>query len=289
MYISKPFIPSFLMVLIVGLVAMTAPALAQDQKVKDTPNNKAKMAFKEAAEAFQGKEYAKAIDKFLESEEWAQQAENENLAQKARNNAIKLQYNLGKQQLEQGNFAEAIKAYEKGIDFAPNFSNNYFMKGYALKQQEKADEAITWYEKAVEVAQEQGNTAIVNKANNNIAGIYLERASKAFDQENYEVAIGYIDQATEYIEPDASTYYQYARAYNGLNQYEQALQAATNGLDVVNSNNRQDVSNLNFEKGIAHKNLGQKQEAIDAFRNVTAGPYQQNAKYELEHNLDVDV
>lgn len=291
MRVLKPLISSFVYLLLVGLMSAaftSTTALAQEQQeqqIKDTPNNKAKIAFKEAAEAVQNKDYETARDKFLESEKFAQKADNQQLAQKAHNNAIKIQYNLGKLQLQQGNFDAAIAAYERGIEFAPDYPNNYFMKGYALKQQGNADEAIEWYQQAIDVAQEQGNTAIVSKANNNIAGIWLARAGTAFDNENYEEGLGYLDRATEFIEPDASMYYQYARGHNGLRNYEQALSYAQQGLEIVNRNNKQDLSNLYYEKGVAHKNLGQKEQAITAFKQVTAGPYQQNAQYELEHNL----
>jgi tetratricopeptide (TPR) repeat protein len=274
--------------MIVGITSQPTVTLAQsdEQEVADTPANKAKMAFKSAAEAVQNQNLEEARDRFLEAEELAQQAELESLAEKAHNNAIKIQYNLGRQQIQQGNFEGAIAAYERGIEFAPDFSNNYFMKAYALKQQGNGDEAIEWYQQAIDIAEEQGNTAIINKANNNIAGIWLSRAGSAFDAENYEEGLDYMDRASEYIERDASMYYQYARGQNGLRNFEQALEYANQGLEIVNPNNNQELSNLNFQKGMALKNLGRTDESCEVMEQVTAGPYRQNAQYEMEHNLD---
>ncbi len=274
--------------MVLGVTGQPTVTLAQsgDQQVADTPANKAKLAFKAAAEAVQSQNYEEARDQFLESEKLARSADLTSLADKAHNNAIKIQYQLGQAQLQQGNIEAAIAAYERGIEFAPDYANNYFMKAYALKQQGNPDEAITWYQKAIDVAQSQNNAAIVNKANNNIAGIWLSRAGTAFDEENYEEGLQHMDQASEFIDMDASMYYQYARGQNGLRNYEQALEYADQGLEIVNRNNKQDLSNLYFQKGLAHKNLGQSEQACEAMQQVTAGPYRQNAQYEMKHNLE---
>lgn len=287
---TSPFVYLLLIgAMIAGAWSHPASTYAQssgEQEFADTPANNAKLAFKAAAEAVDNDDLEEARDKFLEAEELFRKAEDPELAEKAHSNAIRIQYNLGRQQLQQGNLDAAIAAYERGIEFAPDFANNYFMKAYALKQQGNAEEAITWYQNAIDVAQEQENTAIVNKANNNIAGIWLSRAGSAFDEDNYQTGIEHIDRATEFIEMDASMYYQYARGNNGLQNYEQALEYANQGLEVVNQNNMQDVSNLYFQKGLALKNLGRTEESCEVMGQVSAGPYQQNAKYEMKHNLD---
>ena len=58
-------------------------------------------------------------------------------------------FNEGTKLLEQGNFEEAIKYFERAIEQNPTMSESYYNKAYALQNLYKFDEALEQYEKAI--------------------------------------------------------------------------------------------------------------------------------------------
>lgn len=265
-----------------------AAVSTQTARAQDDANTKQQLqkAWKAAQAALNNNNLQETASHLEDVIDLAEQLENDDLVQTARSNLVKIRQNAGNQLLQQENYSAAIQQFDSGIEFAPDYAANYFLKGLALKRQGNPEEAMTWYRRAIDVAQESGDPTIVSKAQTNMATIFLERANAAFQQENFQESITHLDSAQTYIDFGAQHMFYYARAHNGLANWQESLNYANQGLETVNQSNQQLTSNLNYMRGVALKNLGQLTDACSVLETVSAGPFQQNAQYELEHNLE---
>lgn len=280
----------FARVLVVVAVAGwgVAAVSTQSARAQDNSNAKQELAkeYKAAQQAVNENNLDQAATHLENVIDLAEEVGNTDLANNARSNLVKIRQNLGNQLLEQENYQAAIEQFDSGIEFAPDYPANYFLKGLALKRTDNPEQAMTWYRRAINVAEETGQTSIIDKAQTNMATIFLERANQAFQQENFQQSITHLDSANTHIDFGAQHQFYYARAHNGLSNWQEALDHANQGLELVNQSNQQLTSNLNYMRGVALKNLGQLADACGALQTVSAGPFQQNAQYELEHNLE---
>ncbi len=72
-----------------------------------------------------------------------------------------LYYNIGNNEYNAGNWAEAIEALEKSIDYDPENGDPYYILGHAYRLTENKEKAIAAYEKFVELMplRDRANTA----------------------------------------------------------------------------------------------------------------------------------
>ena len=59
-------------------------------------------------------------------------------------------FNEGNNQIEQGNFIEAIEYFDRAIELDSSIPESYYNKGFALQNLYRYDEALEQYEKALE-------------------------------------------------------------------------------------------------------------------------------------------
>lgn len=266
-------------------VGAIAPDAARGQ---DDSNAKQELAkeYKAAQQALSNNNYQQAATHLENVVDLAEQTGQDDLLQSVRDNLGKLRYNVGNSLIKQENYQAAKDQFNASFEFAPNFAPSYFGMALALRRQDSTELAMQWYRRAINEAQSQNNQTIVNKARTNMAAIFLERANQAFQQESFEQSITHLDSARKYIDASAEHHFYYARAHNGLGNWQESLEHANQGLELVNRSNRQLTSNLLYMRGVAEKNMGNLQAARNTLEQVDAGPYQQNAQYELKHNLD---
>lgn len=263
------------------LFVAATPALAQDD------DQAYKEAYNAALEAAKAKDYDEAYTQFGEAAELAQQAGEEQIAQRANQVRAQIDYNRGALAARNENYDEALTYFNQGIENNPEYAKNYLGKASALRKQERIDEAMEAYQQAIEVG-EQSDPQIAQAAQNSIRDYYTYLASQALSRggENVrsadaEEAIGYIEEMQQYVEPDADTYFYLATAANALGNYEQAIQYADQALSM-HQGSRTDAAKYYFAKGEAHMFLGNIEEAKAAFQNATYGSYRASAEHYLE-------
>lgn len=266
------------------LFVATTPAFAQEEGGDDQAY---KQAYNAALEAAQAKNYDEAYTKFGEAAELAQQAGEEAIAQRANQVRAQIDYNRGALAARNENYDQALTYFNQGIENNPEYAKNYLGKASALRNQEQIDEAMAAYQQAIEIG-EQSDPQVAQAAQNSIRDYYTYLASQALSRggENIrpadaEEAIGYMDEMEQYVEPDADTYFYRATAANALDNYEQAIQYADQGIAMHNGS-RSDAAKLYFAKGEALMYMGNIEEAKAAFRNATYGDYRASAEHYLE-------
>jgi tetratricopeptide (TPR) repeat protein len=87
-----------------------------------------------------------------------------------------------------------------------------------------------------------------------------EQGNRAFENEEYEVAIGDFSRAIDKDSNDAETYNMRGRAYTSLNKYEEALEDFDKAIIL-----KSDYTEAFFHRGIANRSLSQYNEALTDF------------------------
>lgn len=259
-----------------------APALAQDGDQEEY-----KRVFNSALEAGKNNDYETAYENFKRAAQLAEQAGDENVAQKARETAAKLDYNFGLQHLRNEQYDQAIARFDASLELIPQLGQAYWAKGQAYTRSERPEEAIATYEEAMSVGEEQGNTGMVDKAKSKIRDHYAYLASQTLSDDNISTAeaneaLEHLSNLDRYeIEPDASIYFYRATAQNALGNHQEAVNLSDQALEVSRGS-RTDNARIYFLKGEALMQLGDENGARAAFENATFGDYQQPAEHYLE-------
>ncbi len=94
------------------------------------------------------------------------------LLEKGNDNEL-IRYSLGNEYFKEKNFEEAIKHFQKAIEFKESFSAGWKLYAKALVENKQNDEAITPYEKGIQVAEENGDIQAVKEMR-----VFLKRLHK---------------------------------------------------------------------------------------------------------------
>lgn len=226
------------------------------------------------------------ISAFQEAGEVAEQYGNTQIADKVPNIITQLNYTKSLLQYQQQNFQEALATLDQVIENNPNYAQAYYQKGIVTKKMESGslDEALGFFDKAIELGKENGNNQIVERASSAAASELVYRGSQAIQNKRYGEAISLLNRALEYDSSSSDAYYRLAEAYNGQQDWQQAVEAASQALELSNGG-RTDKAKSYFALGTAYQGLGQKSDACDAFTNAAYGTFKSSAEHKMEYEL----
>ncbi|MFC1543015.1 tetratricopeptide repeat protein [Candidatus Neomarinimicrobiota bacterium] len=209
-------------------------------------------------------------------------------------------YRVARSYLNLGESDSALKMLDKAIEIEPDYIIAYVDKGNILRGEGLVDEAEAVYRKALSIDPEAerawlGLGAVLRNQN-------LEEAINAFEsalavnptsgdaaeylgeiyseQEEWEEAKKYLEQAVKIKRNDHIVLWRYAHVLNALEEYEQARLMARRSTSI-----NQNFEYGWYELGLAEKALGNRVAAIAAFRNALKGrdaSIRKNAQYELD-------
>ncbi len=255
----------------------TSPVQAQEYKE----------AFNAAIEAAKANDYPTARDEFARASELARQENDKDIADRSASNAAKIDYNIGKGLIEQGNFAGALERFNDGIDVYPSYVNNYEGKALALKKLERAEEAIQAYEDLIAFGNEHNDTQALRKGETGIRDHFNFLASAALGRRaepsasDAREAMASLEELQERVDPDADTYFYLAVANNALGNYDAAVSFADQALGL-HRGSRTDAAKIHFTRGEALMYAGNITAAKESFENARFGSYKSPAEHYLE-------
>ncbi|MBN1465449.1 tetratricopeptide repeat protein [candidate division KSB1 bacterium] len=162
-------------------------------------------------------------------------------------NDAKLAYNEGNTLFKQGQYDEAVAAYDKSLALDPSNSNAYQGKGLTLAKQRKYDEAVAAYKKAVEA--DPTNYAA-----------FAAMGKAHYDNKDFSNAVEAYQQAVD-INPQRETnIYMLALSYNRIKDTKNAIKYFTMATQV-----KPDYEKAFNSLGEAYMTDGQVENAINAF------------------------
>jgi tetratricopeptide (TPR) repeat protein len=113
---------------------------------------------------------------------------------------------------------------------------------------------------------------------------FLSKGSKAVNGSKFDEGVASLEKALAYDENNKDVIAYLAKAYNGVSQWDKAIETANKGI-ALEEDVAEKEAKFWFEVGLAYKGKGDKTNACDSFKKAMAGQYLENAKYEIEVDL----
>jgi tetratricopeptide (TPR) repeat protein len=173
-------------------------------------------------------------------------------------------YGLGSLSLRIGKYDVAVKHLRKATGYDPSFAEAHLNLGTALEAIDDLDGAIVSLQKATELKPDYVD------AYYQLAATKYRKAASSSDYpgviETYEKAV---ELGPDHVNASVAYFY-LSRMYLATKQYEQAVTAADNAMNI-----RSDLAQAAFVKGKALAGLGKTAEAIEAYKDAIArkSPY----------------
>ncbi|WP_103030320.1 tetratricopeptide repeat protein [Salinibacter altiplanensis] len=272
-----------------GALAQSESSLSAEQKKK--LKKELQQTYKEGAQAGNKENYEVAATRFEESVQLAQKLGLSDLVSKIENNLAESLRGAGSAALKQENYEDALSHFNALGEYTDTDPTAQYNQGLALINMEDSTEAgLQSLRRAIEIGNEVGNTRVAGLATERIQDEFLARASKALQGDNpsqarIDEALGALDQMTEYVDPNANAMFYRGTALYESGQYQQAVQAARQGLDL-HQGSRTDAAKFHFVIAESQIELGDKASACQTFENAAYGDYEARANHYLENECD---
>jgi tetratricopeptide (TPR) repeat protein len=209
------------------------------------------------------------------------------------NTVARAQNILGRLYLSQGNNAyraneneQAIELLTKSVEFDPENPRAYLLMGLSQRRLENLDGMITSMDQAIASAIKADDAQTQATAEKSVRDYLSIRANQSIQGNRGSEALKYLNMAVNYGE-EAQTYFLLTLAYNSLQQWDNAINAAEKAL-ALEVDNAGEKAKIYFEMGNALREKGNDQAACSAFKNAAHGNYAEAANYQIQQVLKCD-
>ena len=220
-----------------------------------------------------------AIATALTAKEKAEKYGNEAIKKKSTDLLTQLYYVKGNEQAKNKDFAGALASYDNALKTDPKFFRAIYGKALVYVMQDDLENAEATYKELLTAA--GPDDELVKRTAGSLGKKYAVAAAKAVKANKPAEALTKVDKALSYGEENANTYYYQLLAANQLKKWDLAIGAAKKALPLE----EKDKNKIYFELGKAYEGKGNKAEACNAYKQVTAGPLVQNAQYQMKQVL----
>ncbi|PQJ35600.1 hypothetical protein BSZ35_14205 [Salinibacter sp. 10B] len=247
-----------------------------------------KKSFRSGLQAAKANESTQAYTQLEQALQLAQDIGHDGATTKITGYLQKLPKNWGNTAIENENWGQALTHFEKGAKYAQDDAYMYYGKGLALVNMDSTQSGLKTLRQAIEVGNRTGNTRVSDLATSRIRDEFLAKASKALNAQNpttaqADTALATLDRMGEYVEPNASSMYYRSRALFEKQQFQQAIDAAEQGLDM-HQGSRSDAAKYHFIVAESQMKLGSKETACQRFEQASFGDYKARAEHYLKND-----
>ena len=228
-----------------------------------------------------------AIRYFEIAKEMADEYGDSEVAQRAQAAIPQLYYIRGILEFRNENYDDSIADLEKAMELNANYAAPYYQMGVVMKavNPNDIDQAMEWYDKAIEVADRTNDTRTLQSARNGARDELIFRAVNLAEDRSFNRAIQLLNRVLErYDSESADAHYRLAEIYNERGNWDDALRHSRRALELE-TGGVTDRAKIYFELGTAHKGKGEKTRACSAFENARYGEFTDPANFELQFEL----
>lgn len=221
------------------------------------------------------KNYQGGLSALEEALAKAEVDENVKVVKLSKKNGSVAAANVGNTRRKAGQLDEAMTFYEKGVELNPENASNY--RGMAMVYSKKGEKV-----KAVETFLLAADKRIAQEKPKKAKKIYKQTKSiigKLYTSKEYDLAI---EAGNMHIAKDANNaavHYYMSRSYTEKGDFTNALKSAdlaiTNGGDAVEDK-------YYIAKAKALEGSGDKSGAIAAYKKVTGDKYRESAEFQIK-------
>ncbi len=259
-----------------GDKAAESKKMAQDQIPK--------LYYKLAVESYKKRDFQGAIDNFKKTSETGKKYGNTALAQKSERLIPRVYYAWGKQEYAKRNYENALKIFDKGLSISPNLASAWLGKALVydkLKQEAKMKEAA---DKAIQIAGNIHDQKTLSAAKKFMRTYTYNHAVLSIQANKTDEALKYLNSSIDYGNNSPDVYYEIAKIYTQKGRYSEALSDINKAISLDHGNEIT-KARYYYTLGKIYEKTGKKAEACSAFKKALHPPYEESAKYELEHVL----
>jgi tetratricopeptide (TPR) repeat protein len=237
-----------------------------------------------ARDLFNAGKLLDAAEAFQTAAEEANRFGNAQIAQRSLQTIPRIYLAQGNQYLRNEQFDQALDMYDRALAAQPNYAAAFYQKGLVFRQQENLEEALSYFDRAIQVGRQSGEADIVGRAVGAARNFLLVRGVEQMENNRTRPATQLLRQALEYDAEHAELHYRLAEVYNKQALWANAIEHATRSLQLEQGG-RADRAKIYFELGYAYKNQGNDSAACDAFSNAAFGSFRAAAEHAMEHEL----
>lgn len=219
------------------------------------------------------KEYITAFELMQKAVAAAEAEDNEEVLGLAKKTGTRAAYGAGIAYKKKKDMANALKAFETGIEYNPSYYTNYSGKAGVLEAEGKKAEAITAYLEASDVAAKVSKAEKATQYQKKAANIVAVAEGKKQWTEAKQYSEAYLAHSQH-----ANVNYCLASSMKELGDAAGAVAFVDKAIAEAAEGKK---SKYYFLKGQIHEKLGQKSDAIAAYRKVTGATYSAQAKYKV--------
>lgn len=226
-----------------------------------------------------------AAEAFIATVEQANKYGNQQIAQRSQAAIPQIYLTAGNRHLQNDEFQAALDMYDKALSHRPSYAAAFYQKGLVYRRQENLDEALNYFDRAIQVGASTNERNIVENATGAARNFLLLRGVDRSENRQYRQATELLRQALQYDDQSADVYYRLAEVYNKQALWAQAIESANKALEFEQGG-RADRAKIYLELGTALMNSGNRDAAAcEAFQNAAFGQFRALAEHEMEHTL----
>jgi tetratricopeptide (TPR) repeat protein len=218
------------------------------------------------------KNYADALTTMKEALAKAEADGNEKVIDLAKKNGAVAAYSYGNTKRKANAMDEAMSLYAQGIELNPAYSSNYIGKARAEAGKGMAEQAMTSYMKAIEIATAEGKTKKVDEAKKRAKSLVTSAYNEKKDAEVVSLGKAFLAGSDN---PDV--HYYIGKSLMNQDQHSDAVTHFDKAL--VNPPAKKD--RIIYAKAQSLEKLGKKSDAVAAYKMITDEKYKANAAHKI--------
>ncbi|HNS18246.1 MAG TPA: tetratricopeptide repeat protein [Bacteroidales bacterium] len=239
------------------------------------------LQIKYAAELYKAKNIKEAIPAYMLAAELAEKVGNAEIAAKANEIIPKLHFSLGNELYKSEKYDSALICFDQSLTYDSTYAKAYLSKGLIYKKQDNQEAMIAALDQAIVFGKLANDEKTATTAGNVIRDYLLVTGNKAVKAGNFQEALPLLVKSSTYGEPKPEVFYLLALCHNKDSQWDEAIKAAKQGIDLENESNEAKAK-FYYELGNAYIGKGENASACTAFKNALYGNYLESAKYQIE-------
>lgn len=238
--------------------------------------------YKNGLTLYKGKKFDAAIAELKNAIKAAKAIGDNQTAEDADGYIPKVYSSKGLGMIKNKKYDEALKVFAEAIEYKENCVNAYYGQGLAYKEKDDIDQAIVSFNNALKYGKDVPEAAKTVKNVKSAAQKMLEAsAAKELQIEHTSKAVEYLNASIAFGNKSYNTFYMLALAQNKLKNFDEAIDAANQGIEVQKG----DASDILFEMGKAYEGKGDTAKACETYKKVVSGPNVKAAEYQAKEVL----
>lgn len=224
------------------------------------------------------KEIPKAIDTFKEAVKYSKEFKTPEVLQSSNSALVRLYYMQGNTLLVQKDLAGAQDYINQAFAIEPENSTVWLVQSYIHKEANNDLEFEKAIDRCVAVSKNPNESKQAQQA---AMKYFLGKGSKAVNGSKFADGVALCEKAVKYDSVNKDVMFYLAKAYNGMENWDKALEAANKGITAEEDVPEKEAKYY-FELGNALKGKNDKTGACDAYKKALFGQFAESAKYEVE-------